>query len=368
MKIVRKMDRYVAGYFLSSYLICFFFFLGLFLVIDLVGRVDNILKTAPLVAEQGRSLFWLTVELYCYKVPQIFLMVSPYLTVMAAMFCVSRLRKNNELIPMIMSGVSLFRVLSPVFVMAGIFLLGMVASQEYLAPWCAKQRLIQEAFLFHQEERLLIEKEHFRDALGRDIVVRDYNVATEVIGAADISYLLQEQGRQINVSVTAKNLRWVPERGAWFLEEGVETRKSINESGGEPEVRPIKYFATDLIPDDIVMREKELSDMSFVEIRRAYAMNPLDNTMKILLHYHITFPLSNLILLLLGLPFVLRPETRSNLLGVSSALLICGCYFALDVIMRDLGSKDQIHPILATWFSTIFCGAVGVYLFDNIRS
>ena len=107
---LRKLDRYVAVYFLSSYAICFVFFLGLFVVIDLVPKVDEILESAPQAAEKGKSLFLLTFWLYMNKIPAIFLMVAPYLTVMASMFCVSRLRKNNELIPMIMSGL-IFNIL-----------------------------------------------------------------------------------------------------------------------------------------------------------------------------------------------------------------------------------------------------------------
>jgi len=70
------MDRYVAGYFASSYAVCFMFFLGVFIVLDLVPRLDDILESAPLVQERGQSLFLLTVRLYLYKVPEIFLQVA----------------------------------------------------------------------------------------------------------------------------------------------------------------------------------------------------------------------------------------------------------------------------------------------------
>lgn len=364
-----KLDRYVSSYFISSYLVCFLFFLGLFVVVDLVPKVDDILETAPYAAERGKSLFMLTLNYYLLKVPDIFLIVAPYLTVMAAMFCVSRLRKNNELIPMIMAGVSLFRILRPIFILAGLLMLGMVLVQEYLAPRCADQRLITEAFLLDQKPELFIEQEVFRDIQGRQIVVRNYNVNTQVIGSLDVSFLNQEVGQVFNASLKGTNLRWLgPEEEAWSMEEGFLITKNLSDPDAEEERRPVTVFATDLTPADIVMKLKEPNDMTFDEIRRAYAMNTQDRRWKILLHYHLTFPLSNLLLLLLGIPFVLRHETRSHFLGLTMALLICGCYFVLDVIMRDLGTKDQIHPILAAWFSSIFCGAVGIYLFDSIKT
>ena len=370
MKYCLKIDRYVAVYFITSYGICFLFFLGLFVVVDLLPKVGDILEYAPRAAERGESLLWLTLRLYLLKIPAIFLMVAPYLTVMAAMFCISRLRKSNELIPMIMSGLSLFRILLPIFIIGVILIMGMVFMQEYVAPACAEQRLIGETILIDHEDQLLIEQEVFWDRAGRLIVANNYNVATRVIGRAEITYLQDEMGgRKIEYRLKGANLRWLgPEESAWSMEEGVQAREDFSDPGAETEVASIKKFTTDLKPSDIVMRIKDPGDLTFEDIRRAYAMNPQNLSMKILLHYHITFPLSNLLLLLLGVPFVLRQETRSNFLGLTMALLICGGYFVLDVIMRDLGTKGQIHPIMAAWFASIFCGAIGIYLFDSIKT
>jgi lipopolysaccharide export system permease protein len=369
MRFPGRIDRYVSTYFLSSYLICFVFFLGVFLVIDLIPKVDDILETAPFAAEAGRSLFWLTVQYYLCKIPEIFLMVAPCLTVMAAMFCLSRLRKNNELIPMVMAGVSLFRVLLPIFVIAGGLLLGMVFVQEGLTPLIAEKKKLTEAFLLHHKNQLFIERYVFWDKQGREILIKNYNVATQVVGSADIAYLEQDAGRLINTSIRGTNLRWLgPQEKAWSMEEGVAVASDMSDPSAEKVQKPIKVFYTDLSPSDILMSLKDPNELTFKEIQRAYALNTRDLRWKILLHYHFTFPLSNILLLLLGIPFVLRHETRSHFLGLTLALLICGGYFVLDVVMRDLGTKNQIHPILAAWFASIFCGAVGVYMFDSIKT
>lgn len=370
MRYLRKMDRYVAAYFMSSYLICFIFFLGLFIVIDLVGRVDEIIEAAPLVREREESLFWHTVELYLLKTPEIFLLVAPYLTVMSAMFSLGRLRKNNELIPMIMAGVSIFRILLPIFVLASVFLGAMVIMQEYLAPWCAEKRMLKESLLIRQEEQLIKEeKQVFRDGTGKEIVITNYDVGAHRIGNVFLSFVKQEEGREIHCSIKGKNARWLgPDEEVWELEEGLFIRQSLSGVDDGSESVPVKRFETDLTPADILMRYKGPSDMTFREIRRAYSMNPEDRSMKILFHYHITFPLSNLILLLLGIPFVLRHESRSHYLGLVIALLICGGYFVLDLIMNDLGAKNYVNPIVAAWFATIFCSAVGIYLFDSIKT
>ena len=135
-------------------------------------QVDEIIEAAPLVREREESLLWHTVKLYLLKTPQTFLMIAPYLTVMSAMFSLSRLRKNNELVPMIMAGVSLFRILLPIFAMAGIFLAAMVLFQEYLAPWCAPQRMLKESLLIHQEEERPAQMNASEDPTSRPVTAQ----------------------------------------------------------------------------------------------------------------------------------------------------------------------------------------------------
>ncbi len=370
MRIFSRLDRYVAGYFITSYVVCFFFFLGIFIVLNLVPNVDDILDSAKPVHDRGQSLFWLTVQYYAYKVPEIFLQVAPYLTLMAAMFTITRLRKTNELIPMIMAGLSLFRILLPIFILAFGLLSGMIVIQEFAASSLAIKRLLVESFLIDHEERLIKENAILTDTEGRSIVVNHFDVNAGVIGSIDISYIEIRDGRQVNCRITGRNLRWLGPDIGWSVEDGLLEEENLD-SGADSERRrvPLANLENlDLTPEDIRLFLMSPCDMSLRQIKRLYAMNPTDLGKKILLHHHITFPLTNVLLLLLGLPFVLRKEQHSNFLGITIALAICLGYFALDVIMRDLGTQGYMPPVLAAWFAVVFCGSLGICIFDSIRT
>ncbi len=369
MSIFRKMDRYVAWYFISSYLVCFLFFLGIFVVIDLFPKMDDILGAAPFAEDRGESLFFMTVRLYSLKIPEIFLQVAPYLTLIAAMFTVTRLRKANEMIPMVMAGVSVFRILLPLFVLAFCLMGAMVVVQEVLASPCATARLLMETFLLDHDERLIVEKEVMTGVDGRSIVVNNYDVNARLIGRVDISYFEEEEGERFNCHITGRNLRWLGEERGWSFEEGAIERERLGAGVGEEKMKaPLRVLHIGITPDDILLFLKTPYDMSLGQIKRLYAMSPTDLGLKVLLHHHITFPLTNIILLLLGLPFVLRQEQHSNFLGIAVALAICLGFFALDVIMRDMGAQDYIPPVIAAWFSVVFCGSLGICIFDSVRT
>ncbi len=370
MRVFCKLDRYVAGYFLTSYVVCFFFFLGIFIVLDLVPRVEDILDSAKAVHERGQSLLWLTIQYYAYKVPEIFLQVAPYLTLMAAMFTITRLRKTNELIPMIMAGLSLFRILLPIFIVAFGLMASMIAIQEFAASDLALKRLLLESSLIDHDERLIKENTIMTDTEGRSIVVNQFDVNAGVIGSIDISYIEIRDGRQVNCRITGRNLRWLGAEIGWSMEDGLLEEENLDSGVGTDSRRvPLANLENlDLTPEDIKLSLMSPYDMSLGQIKRLYAMNPTDLSKKILLHHHITFPLTNILLLLLGLPFVLRKEQHSNFLGITIALAICLGYFALDVIMRDMGTQGYLPPVIASWFSVVFCGSLGICIFDSIRT
>ena len=113
---VRILTLYLSKAFLSSYLVCLFFFVGLFLVIQFFERIDDYVDARKYVASQGASLLALVLSYNLTSVPIVFIQIAPFVTLMGAMFAVTKLSRSNELVPVVTSGVSLYRFLFPIFV------------------------------------------------------------------------------------------------------------------------------------------------------------------------------------------------------------------------------------------------------------
>jgi len=80
------------------------------------------------------------------------------------------------------------------------------------------------------------------------------------------------------------------------------------------------------------------------------------------------FPLTHLVLLLIGLPFVLNQENRSVFLGVLVSVGICVAFYVVNAMCMELGEKGYLQPIVAAWLPVLFFGGVGVVLFDNLKT
>lgn len=355
MKTVGKLDRYVASHFLSSYGVCLLFFLGMFVLVDLFSKSDDLFENAKDLSKLGYSIGSLLPHFYGLMLPFIFLQVAPFVTVMAAIFSITRLRRSNELIPMIVAGRSLYRVLAPVFVFAVLLAVGMGLVQQYIAPSLADKREQLKELLFEGKAKRLIDGVS-RISPTQWVQFHDYDIDKQKIGAFEVTDISTNSPSTYGV-----NAKWDKTRQRFvYQSEGPDPNSGAI-------VKQPRELPAELEPQLIESQERGPYDLSYSQAQYLFERTEQPRW-KVLLHYHLTFPLSNLLLLMLGLPFVLRPGSRSLMLGMVIAIVICGAYFAFDAMMRNMGEKSVIHPVLAAWFGIIFFGSLGVVLSDSIKT
>ena len=85
-------------------------------------------------------------------------------------------------------------------------------------------------------------------------------------------------------------------------------------------------------------------------------------------HVLLTWPLVNLVLLLLGLPFVFRLGERNLYVGLGIAIGLCTAYFAVDTVLLDLGRKGTLPPGVAAWLPLLLFGSLSLSLRDVLRA
>ena len=180
----------------------------------------------------------------------------------------------------------------------------------------------------------------------------------------DVRMLIQGELDSDAALVTAKAGTWDPQRGDWLLEGGRYDRSD----GGQPQ-RWLKR--PDLTPEVLLQQSRETIDpetMSYTDLADLIEARPNRSDVRLALHRHVTYPLANILLLLLSLPMAVRYERGSRVDRVLATMAMCGAYFLLDLVCQRLGQRDWIHPIVAAWSPTIVFGSLGVVMFSSTRS
>jgi len=354
-------DRYVSRIFWSSYAVSFVFFFGFFVVLDLFTKVDTFLERAGELRLTGNELLRLVLKFYLCSSPLVFLQVAPFVTVIGVIVALARLQRHNELIPVVMSGRSLFRMLRPVFCYAALLTLAMLYVQEHVAPRVSDSRIALDELLRRGKRTFEVDRP-IKDREGWLWTQLRYDGIREEVVEAWVSRvrpLRIEHGR-------IRGARFDAEREVWIVPGGVTLEINDIDAAAGVHHQSAEEFPSSLRPAQIVAWRKEAFDLSVAELGLLYSLTGEDRY-KVLLHYHITFPLTNLLLILLTTPFVLRFDRRSAVVGLAIAFVFCGVYFGVDFSLRGLGER-HLHPVLAAWFSPIFFGALGISLFDGIRT
>src|ERR1700722_10832744 len=107
------LDRQMIYGFIKAYLFCLISLMGLFIVVDLFMNLEDFTANKDLDA-----VIRLVASYYGYKSFQIFDRLCESMILLAAMFTVAWMQRNNELLPLLSAGVSTRRAVQPVFVCA----------------------------------------------------------------------------------------------------------------------------------------------------------------------------------------------------------------------------------------------------------
>ncbi|MEO0480872.1 MAG: LptF/LptG family permease [Planctomycetota bacterium] len=367
--MIGRLDRYVLRTALTSYFAGLAFIMGMFILMHALTKLSSYAEKAERNGIGTFDFLSLFGEFYLYFLPVIFVTVAPFVTVIAGMFAVSRLMGDNEMAPMVFTGRSTIRILWPILGLAIFSAVAMGAVWEYVVPRTSEPMSITQGILENRvdpenprltAENLLVK---IRDD-GRkvDLLVTSYDhygQRFEGLKAVDRS-----DGIAGISELTARAARWSEEEGDWILEGGSRTRPG-------PVSRPVDRLGLPSVTPDLLFRlgkeDRETAQLGYSELRDLRKLRPKRSDYEIAYHAHITFPLANIVLLLLALPFAVNFERGSKIWRVLFAIGICATYLVCDLICQSLG-KSLVDPVVAVWVPPIVFGSFGVAFFGTVPS
>lgn len=368
-----RLDRYVGGYFISSYATAMMLMTGLFLVMDMASHLDDFLEEW----EDGTSApTAILARYYLLSLPYLFLQVAPFITLLAGMFTVNRLIKTQEVTAVLAAGMSARRLMMPVIVLGGALGIGMFGLREAVGGRVASERDTLRYILTERTFEVAFEGITLTDPSGSPVLVDRFHPAPvdggppRLEGLKVIAYDGRSGGRSDYIRTEAQRAYWNDEN--WVLEGGVRSRIAPEVEGKSVDVEPVRELtAYKLEPEVLLMyrraREEPLA-LSFSEVRELIRREPADLSYQTLWHYQLTFPLANLILLLVGLPLLFNYERGKGTERLALGGLLCVFYYAFDFVFRTMGISGGFSPVLAAWIPVLTFGSLGIVLFDSMRS
>jgi lipopolysaccharide export system permease protein len=343
----------------------------LFLTI-LLDLLNNLPKYADRAAQRGLGGFDLAFYLggyYLRLLPVLFVTMAPFVTVIACMFSVARLQAANEIVPMLFVGRSIHRILRPML-LCGVLAGGaMMACWQWVVPHIGASIAADEAFL---REGSAVQKVLVLETFGeldQRLYVNVYD--PEARRMSGVGMLCSSLGETDNYLIEAAHAEWDVAKGDWRLVDGRLQRRLATRGQGI-ESRPQEWLERpDLTPEVLLQQGRESLDpetQSYSELLATLQARPNLTTVTLALHRHFTYPLANILLLLLALPLAVYFERGSRIERILGAIGLCGAYMLVDLVCQSLGGKGHLNPIVAAWTPTILFGALGITLFGSTKT
>lgn len=365
---MNHLDRHLAWSFIRAWLICFTSLVSLYVIIDLFNKLDDFLEITQ--GQGAVSLLATIASYYGCQVTVIFDRLCSVILMLAAMFTVGWLQRNNELIPLLAAGVPLRRILRPIWCVALVFIAVVLINREWLMPQLAPAlqqspremrgiRLLGVSGSYEPDGVLLEGKlAHHQELLI------EYFVATIPERVAGSLLVLQ-----------AREARYVPpssERfsGGWLMTETVPADIPPLTNSRLTQIDAGKFFLkTEVVDFDVLTRGKAWHQYASLRALRKDLDRPGARYLQLIsmqIHLRLTAPLHMLLMLALGLGMVLVNRDRHFLINAGMTLLTAGCFYGIQVAARHLGENEYLAPGLAAWLPILLFGPLAVVIHDSM--
>ncbi len=315
------LDRYIAKQYLINVFALTVILFSFVVVIDASLNIDEFLQRAgDLAVQRGEETpgavrrwivtFLLIVDFWWPKLLQLYSFLIGMILVGAMGFTFSQLSRNREFIAMMAAGVGLHRVMKPIIVVAGFFMVLQIVNTEFLIPRVAP----------------LLVRDHDdigSRSLGSSVVPLTLDGSGRLFRAANFDadsntlegvYILErDENGKATRAITAAQATY--HDGGWDLEDGFARARGA--ATPQPEL-PIDRIETSLDPNTLRMNRYEsyAQSLSFMQVSQMLDRPTLTDPAKRNRYARIKWGrfavmLSALLALVISMPYFITREPRN---------------------------------------------------------
>jgi lipopolysaccharide export system permease protein len=361
------LDRYLLRQFVQIFVICFVSLVGLYIVIDLFGNIDDFLRNA---GAHGR-LWAIIGEYYGYRSIGFFNQTSGILALIAAMFTVALFQRYNELTALQAAGIAKWRIIRSV-VAAVVVISSLAAGNRELVIPSIRDRLSESNNAQNLSGEAGKEMHPISDN-KTDILFRGKQIITKW-QQIDRPWLampekLNDYGKQF-VAASAFYQQADQNHPSGYLLKGVTQPKSLASKTS----LALNSETVVFMPHDSPWLNSDecfvASDITFEYMASAadWRMNAslweliagLRNPslrfgadVRVAIHARIVQPFLDVTLLFLGLPLVLSRYNRNLFFAIGLCVVVVVGFYIVVLGCQWLGSSYLISPALGAWLPLI---------------
>ncbi len=336
--------------------------------ITLVGIISELLNHINLYIDNKTPFYLILIHLFS-NMPWWLTHAFPIATLLALLFSLGDLSKNNEITAIKSAGINILRIIILFFIIG--FVIGTVdfAVKEFIVP---KTSLYNKII-----EKEAIEKENI------NIKTKFSNLIVPVLNntRVTIDYLNTEENVMRNITIEKYSDKFKIERlilaeigiwenGSWLLKNGV-IRNFNADFWSETHFE--QYNSNIHIkPEDMAIQNVSYETMNMHALKKYInllrTLGKAAFRERIILNMRFATGFSYIVIIMIGIPFAIRFKNRLNKISsFALAITIAFTYWGTQAITKSLGENLILSPFIAAWLPNLIFSAIGAYLIIKVK-
>lgn len=377
---MKLLDRYLLRQFVQIFVICFLSLMGLYLVIDLFGHLDNFSEQA----KREGSLIKVICKYYGYQSIGFFDRTSGILAMISAMFTVTWLQRHQEMTAMLAAGISKFRIVRPLVLAAIVVSLLGMASRELLIPQIREEltrttkdlggteaRALEARFdgmtdvLIGGEQTVALEQKILKPTFILPRALKKYGNQLVAREAVYLEATEQHPAGYLMVDVSAPSR--IDQRQSLRLDEYEVVLTARDHSWLEPgQAFVVSHLPFQLLANGSTWRNYASTSELIEELHRP--STDLGADVRVAVHTRIMQPVIDTTLLMLGLPLMFSRRQRNIFLSIGICFSVAIAFTLATIACQSLGGISLLRPTLAAWLPIMVFLPVAVGMSHTLRT
>jgi LPS export ABC transporter permease LptG len=293
--------------------------------------------------------------------------VAPLVMLLAVLVTFGMMQRSNEITAIKATGTSIYRIVTPVIVAAGMMAAGLFfADQFYLPHTNKRQEALHNQIKGKPPQTYLRPDRKWIFGQNNDIYYYQFfDPDRDQFGNLTV-FQLDRANFAIKRRIHADRAHWADNLNKWVYEQGWDRSLDVSAIAN---YRPFDVATFPDLPENPSYFKKEVkqyTEMNYEELRRY--IRDLQQSgfdvvrLRVQLHKKLSYPLITLIMAILAVPFSLSTGKKGAVTGVAVAVGIAVFYTVVSRLFEAMGDLSQLPPALAAWSPDLIFILVGGYL------
>ncbi len=352
---MRTIDYYIIKKFLGTFFYAISLLIMIVIIFDLSEHIDEfIAKRTPLSS--------IIFDYYLNFIPYFVNLFSYLFTFITVIYFTSQMASKSEIIAILSSGVSYYRMLRPYFISAIILAILSFYLANFLIPYTNQKRRAFTDIYFQNLSKNKDANIHLQINPGTFVYMESFNLSTKT----GYRFTLEKfDGNNLKYKLNSDRIVWDSLTSHWQIKNYmVRTIDGMKES-----IRQGTNLDTtlNLLPAELYIKKENYEEMTFRQLERYIKQEKLKGAEEIVFYdmekqNRIASPFSTLVMTLIGVSLSSRKLRGGIGMHLGLGILLTFAYILLMRVTTVFATVGDLPSFIAAWIPNLIFGAIGLFL------